>query len=1515
MRFATNVVERFEARWRRSITSKKNLHGIIRIRNFELVVPEFRSTDENPVFLLVTQFDFLGSGGSPLYGQPTPVKDLPKMKQLLRRFHRGKTGEHSDANPEPDDGLPPQGASSEADNEVFSQGASHAGGAAATTSQTQLGTQVTFSQAGFPSNRSKELGNDMKTERSKSIELSERRDVRHAQQPKKATPQQLLALLSRQPRGVNASKPSPMPPPPPPKVLSSPSQTSPAEYHSPEKEIPPAEEIENPIEGPASEHSFHEDDDAMVTQDQDDQVEGERGLEANESPSPTTHQSKPQDARPAVDTQLADDISAPNQTPTSYQIPVVSSSTVPTTNSSVPSVIQTGEKDADVETPRKKQQPFVCHTSWGCVLPAIRSVCRVPQDQVELLKKPNSILPSPVGIRFPMGNVPTAILMSITSQAEERSRKDQTATNDDDLRDTQANVVNDVLPSLDISPPDAIDDELLGSPSPPPTENWSSSPVEHLRRRVDLPPDSSLPEEQATTPTKLPERIGQTEVLPPKNPEFPSSPPTTSSQPDVHEDPLDGAESDLEMSVPTAYTQVKQAKTNLQKPKANLHGSSIHGGDPTHFAKRDVSSSGQMYTHLHQPEDAHPQKVIVPPSSSLIQVVLQPPQTTLCQDEHTSLSTSAVPCSIEASQSSPSRISRKIVGFDGAAESRMQSLPDEEDALIERQFQNEIYSQSARRQSITAAPVRDTGPPSSPLDKDRGMMEREATSAKTSPARRLSRNLPIKREALSPSPPSDSRKRAKKSHTNYHFSQESPISQDPSNRLREQRRQFYAAREQHNPIIVGSQSSSHSRQASNSSASGLSELKSGPSPAKNHLAQHNKVSSRVKQEPNEDEQSSLSNPLQTSDSHQRPPSSPAQHAELSRANNPDNAVIHDSDQVPLEADAVPHADDPDAMDVDAPAQEQFAEETEPPAPGEATELEALRSPRTPGRVTNGEGASSMSTAVLTNSKAELIKRNLRDVQKALRKENISADGKLANAQKQMLEQQRNLLQQAERHAISLPKTMTEMNGDRIAGSSSNRDGCKKQSFDDSDVEMNPEVSSSDDSSTIIQAAASSISTKIDPSAPQIIHEDHSHHDAPNDAILAAAEQGSAVSSPQQTAANHAPTNSTSLEDSVQPPPGMRSIPREEAAPPRAASEVAKPDDVFGQFSEAYPGYTGNRVHFENLCGQINWLRSKQPLHPFLWDDYIVRSRLDYKSYTDKCTNEGIDPLPWYKYYVDEISMPKFTKGIMNPSMLQNLFDQLGKASKPVVHESVPRVEQVIDRGPPPQTISRSDNGLRGGDNYRPGYSQVSQRTGPKNSPLGPRKSSKRAKKKQQRWNASPLRQQSNQPTAPSATSLSTSYPFNTTMPPKVALQAPEPPTQSTAVTTPAKTVPLSALTSKIARPVPQPPAANKLNSTPAPMMASMTASALPQPATARELTTSTPAPATSGRAASTTSTKPVPQPKFARTLNGMPLPPPPLKKSTKASWKQPNGIQLFKKKYEKPRPEGSSSSRAGSMAP
>lgn len=1210
------------------------------MRDFEITMPRFSTSDEDQIHLLLKDAQFHGAYGTATYGHPKSIVTSPKIRTLLRKFH-GEASEDSE----------------DSDGDVSSQGG------VAEASQSLFATQGPFSQ--LPVLRNRKDGAATKTPIIKS-EPGEQTSAKGKVQPKPADSSKLLALL-KQPRSGPMNET--MPPLALPKIASQHADSATSQSKS---QIPKA----NPRQDVAEEE--HEEEDVVVMHTEED-ASGLTGLDEEingtinsgeskdpvEQPNPDKDDA-PRDPKVSAESQVSKGPADNNNTPTSYQIPVVSSSTVLTTNSSLPSVLPTVEKVHSTQASSKCERRFFHHPRWNCVLPATRSASKIPQDQEEILKKPSSIFPAPVGFHYPVANVPNHILTTLTARLEEQKQRLHPPENSSPYQEDQSAVVENA-PS---SP--ATADAVVGVVSSPPTEHypWSSSPVRTMKRQADLPPDSSFPEEQYGEERDVCPQTRGTESSHHPTAEIPSSPPRTVSKAQSQEDPTDD-DSDLETSVPMPLSYRKRS---LQGPVGEVGDTGSRKNKPLNQMSRHVSSSGKPYTHLHLPEITRPLQVTASSISGRTLPMTQPPQPSPHEEHHASSSAPVIPCSYEVERTTRN-ITQRVVTFDGAAESKMASFPDQEDA-VERQIQNEQFSRSSHRRSLASPSLRNQHSPTSPTVRHGRASQNRNSSAEGSPAHHRPKDPPIKREAQSPSPPPESRKRAKKSGTTLHFSQDAPVSQEPLTSLHEQRRKF------HNdggfraiPRNVPGQ-----RRISNSSASDQAGSDAGISSTHSPNSPSSRAPIQVKKEPAEEDPHTTRGSRQPSASATERPTSSGEGSSTVVAKAPTKVkteVVEEDDPPPLspvETGVIQRPASHDGMDIDIPAEAQ--------------------------------------------PQVSRIGSSTTEAQQANVPESIS----------------------------HVKETLPHDH-------------------------LNPHHVETQDSP---QAALG-----IPDRTP-----------APGDPVPSLAKEKSApATDPLSNAATDAPVNPPGDVDTIQPPPNAVSTERTTSmptTPPCKNPDMTEPSSTFDQFSHVYPEYTGNRKHFENLCGQLEWLRKQdRGLHPFLWDDYIIRSRTDYRKYTEECGDEGIDPLPWHKYYVESIPVPRFIKGVMNPVMLEKFFAEQGRPLRPIIHSNISRMEHVPEMSLPPTFSPSFDSAPGGRDNHRP-------------------KKPKRQKRKngnlQQGVVGSPLRHNANQMPAPWTTT-----PLPVAAPSSASNHAQTAATSTTAEPFPQKP-PQPAPPAPATRPPPKPPA-------------------------------------------------------------------------------------------------------------
>ena len=123
--------------------------------------------------------------------------------------------------------------------------------------------------------------------------------------------------------------------------------------------------------------------------------------------------------------------------------------------------------------------------------------------------------------------------------------------------------------------------------------------------------------------------------------------------------------------------------------------------------------------------------------------------------------------------------------------------------------------------------------------------------------------------------------------------------------------------------------------------------------------------------------------------------------------------------------------------------------------------------------------------------------------------------------------------------------------------------------------------------------------------------------------------------------------------------------------------------LFDRFKETYPMYPGDSKHFGAICRKISQLVKLNKMeHQSLWDDFIIRHKVDYSQYLRQCAEEAEDAVPYEVFYQTEVEGPQYQKRVISRQNLDeaiSLFEQQPNP-KPVHAEPIgdhkPRVKQV-----------------------------------------------------------------------------------------------------------------------------------------------------------------------------------------------------------------------------------------------
>ena len=133
----------------------------------------------------------------------------------------------------------------------------------------------------------------------------------------------------------------------------------------------------------------------------------------------------------------------------------------------------------------------------------------------------------------------------------------------------------------------------------------------------------------------------------------------------------------------------------------------------------------------------------------------------------------------------------------------------------------------------------------------------------------------------------------------------------------------------------------------------------------------------------------------------------------------------------------------------------------------------------------------------------------------------------------------------------------------------------------------------------------------------------------------------------------------------------------EQEPPSAVQSL------FDRFKEIYPMYPGDSKHFAAICRKISQLvKLNRMEHQSLWDDFIIRHKVDYSQYLRQCAEEAEDAVPYEIFYQTEVEGPQYQKRVISRQNLDEALSLFGQqpSPKPVHAEPIgdhkPRVKQV-----------------------------------------------------------------------------------------------------------------------------------------------------------------------------------------------------------------------------------------------
>lgn len=94
--------------------------------------------------------------------------------------------------------------------------------------------------------------------------------------------------------------------------------------------------------------------------------------------------------------------------------------------------------------------------------------------------------------------------------------------------------------------------------------------------------------------------------------------------------------------------------------------------------------------------------------------------------------------------------------------------------------------------------------------------------------------------------------------------------------------------------------------------------------------------------------------------------------------------------------------------------------------------------------------------------------------------------------------------------------------------------------------------------------------------------------------------------------------------------------------------LSVPQGIFNKFKATYPAYPGDMKHFAAICRKISQLvQANRMEHQSLWDDFIVRHKIEYPQYLRRCAEEAEDAVSYEIFYQTQIEGPQYQELIIN----------------------------------------------------------------------------------------------------------------------------------------------------------------------------------------------------------------------------------------------------------------------------
>ena len=114
-----------------------------------------------------------------------------------------------------------------------------------------------------------------------------------------------------------------------------------------------------------------------------------------------------------------------------------------------------------------------------------------------------------------------------------------------------------------------------------------------------------------------------------------------------------------------------------------------------------------------------------------------------------------------------------------------------------------------------------------------------------------------------------------------------------------------------------------------------------------------------------------------------------------------------------------------------------------------------------------------------------------------------------------------------------------------------------------------------------------------------------------------------------------------------------------------------PLNIFDEFKVTYPAYPGDTKHFAAICRKISQLEKFNRMeHQSLWDDFIIRHKIDYPQYLRRCAEEAEDAVPYEIFYKTEIDGAQYQKRVINRRNLDEALALVAEKSSVQVHSEL-----------------------------------------------------------------------------------------------------------------------------------------------------------------------------------------------------------------------------------------------------